>query len=470
MGALVGALGCGGGPSPGVDAAGQSSPSPASDRAPDAPPGAAADAGGAAGSSGSDGAAATGKAGKGECTDWSKTDLSLPPLPASPHAELFDTVWRRVLDKYYDPTIGCLDWPALRKKHGAKLQGAAPEQAHAAVRALLDELGRSHFALVAADAGDETAARGPASADLKLRWIDEQAVVVASGNKGVLPGSVVVSIEGQALAERVKLAVGDRSGSQAGHARLRALDSAVTGVAGQQLRVVLHKDGGGTVQRELRCELPEGERVSLGNLRDVSTEVEGHMLPDTKVGYLRFNVWMIPMLDRIRSSLAQMRSAGMTSLVLDLRGNPGGVGTMSVPLARMLLRDGGSLGQLRFRDFTQDLKVAGDPQAFDGPVAVLVDEGTASTSEIFVAGLRDLGRVQVVGAASTAGAALPSILERMPSGVLLQYAVGDYHSSKGTTVEGDGIAPDVMVEERRQDYVGGKDPVIEAAVRHLNGA
>ncbi|HEY8380037.1 MAG TPA: S41 family peptidase, partial [Nannocystis sp.] len=146
---------------------------------------------------------------------------------------------------------------------------------------------------------------------------------------------------------------------------------------------------------------------------------------------------------------------------------PGGVGAMSIPVARLLLRESGSLGKLQFREFAQEFNVAGDPEAFAGPVVILVDEGTASTSEIFAAGLRDLGRVRVAGARPSAGAALPSLLERLDDGALLQYVVGDYHSARGTVAEGDGVAPDITAVETRADFVAGRDPVLAAAVAAL---
>ena len=168
--------------------------------------------------------------------------------------------------------------------------------------------------------------------------------------------------------------------------------------------------------------------------------------------------------------MAELRAQGMTALVLDLRGNPGGVGAMAIPVARMLLKEPGSLGKLQFRDFAQEFNVAANPDAFTGPVIVLVDEGTASTSEIFAAGLRDLGRVKIYGSRPSAGAALPSMIEQLSGGAMLQYVVGDYHSSKGAVAEGDGVKPDVTVPETRADFIASKDPVLAAATAALSDA
>jgi carboxyl-terminal processing protease len=98
---------------------------------------------------------------------------------------------------------------------------------------------------------------------------------------------------------------------------------------------------------------------------------------------------------------------------------------------------------------------------------ILVDEGTASTSEIFALGLRDIGRVTICGAGPSAGMALPSMIETLPDGGMIQYVVGDYHSARGTAAEGEGVVPEVIVTESRTDYATGRDPVLDAAVEHL---
>ena len=72
-------------------------------------------------------------------------------------------------------------------------------------------------------------------------------------------------------------------------------------------------------------------------------------------------------------------------------------------------------------------------------------------SEIFAAGLRDLGRVEIYGSRASAGAALPSMIEQLEGGAMLQYVVGDYHSSRGAVAEGEGVLPDVVVPETRAE-------------------
>jgi carboxyl-terminal processing protease len=95
-------------------------------------------------------------------------------------------------------------------------------------------------------------------------------------------------------------------------------------------------------------------------------------------------------------------------------------------------------------------------------VAILTDELSASTSEVMAGGLQDLKRARTVGG-RTAGMVLPSMVERLPGGIRLQYAVADFRTPNGVLLEGRGVQPDVPVIETRTDLAAGRDPVLEAA-------
>ncbi|MBX7078678.1 MAG: hypothetical protein K1X88_05775 [Nannocystaceae bacterium] len=408
------------------------------------------------------------------CIDYGTLDPStLPPLPASRYADTLQQVWLRVLQKHYDPTLGCKDWPALRLSYAQKLVGIEDaERGYAIINEMLGELGQSHFRLFPpGGGGDEDERReGSAEPPLSVRWIDDRLVVVdsrAGGHLGkVEPGATLLAVDDRDFDEAIaRLRARAERPSELAFELGRVASARLSCArAGQAKKVKLAEADGRQVIRMLQCAEPEGERVTLGNLENIPTRVNWRMMPGTTVGYLAFNVWMLPMVKRVEAGMAELRNAGMTALVLDLRGNPGGVGAMSVPVARMLLSQPGSLGTLQFRDFKQEFNVEGNALGFTGKVALLVDEGTASTSEIFAAGLRDLGRVTIFGGRASAGAALPSVIDELPGGAILQYVVGDYRSPKGTVVEGVGVVPDVLVPETREAFVGGHDPVLEAAV------
>jgi carboxyl-terminal processing protease len=92
-----------------------------------------------------------------------------------------------------------------------------------------------------------------------------------------------------------------------------------------------------------------------------------------------------------------------------------------------------------------------------------VDEISISTAEILAGGLQDLGRARVFGSRS-AGAALPSAIERLPNGDGFQYAFANYVRTGGQPLEGRGVLPDVEAPLTREALLAGRDPALEAAL------
>jgi carboxyl-terminal processing protease len=146
--------------------------------------------------------------------------------------------------------------------------------------------------------------------------------------------------------------------------------------------------------------------------------------------------------------------------------------TMIMGLAGHFLDAPVTLGVIKTRDSELNLvsnprRVSADGRSpvtpFGGRLAVLVDGGSYSASEIFSAGMQSVKRARVFGT-RTAGGALPAVLERLPGGDVLQYAIGDFTTAQGDRVEGRGVIPDVTVTPTRADLLAGRDPVLEAAL------
>jgi carboxyl-terminal processing protease len=114
------------------------------------------------------------------------------------------------------------------------------------------------------------------------------------------------------------------------------------------------------------------------------------------------------------------------------------------------------------RDATLKFVIFPRTETYAGPLAILIDEGSASTSEILAGGLQDLKRARIFGVRS-AGAALPSDIIRLPNGDGFQYAQALYTSVSGKVLEGQGVTPDVVVRQTRAALLSGHDLVIEAA-------
>jgi len=136
-------------------------------------------------------------------------------------------------------------------------------------------------------------------------------------------------------------------------------------------------------------------------------------------------------------------------------------------LAGILTDEQFSLGQMTMRDGHINFIAYPQKKAFLGPVAVLVDRMSASTSEIFAAGLQERGRAKIIGR-RTMGAALPSFIRELPNGDRLQHAIADYHTPEKRRIEGQGVIPDFTVELRPKRLRRGLDADLDRAVKWLN--
>jgi carboxyl-terminal processing protease len=176
-------------------------------------------------------------------------------------------------------------------------------------------------------------------------------------------------------------------------------------------------------------------------------------------------------------------------LIVDLRSNGGGSTANLQHLLSLFVKPDTDIGTFIDRDSVKSYEKDHTPsndlvaiaaattrkyrtrkqalEPFAGKVAVLVNRGSASASEIFATGLRETIGAQIVGAKS-AGAVLASIFGRLPNGFQFQYPVSDYVSIKGVRLEKNPIVPDVEVTGAAgQD---GKDPVVDKAVERLKAS
>jgi len=399
-------------------------------------------------------------------------------VPAESRADLrqatFDIVWRTVKEKHFDPTLGGLDWDKVREQYAPRAAAAKTDnELYGILRQMLGELHQSHFNIIPPEAVIEDNSPEPkgGSIGIDLRLIDGQPTITRvepqskASLAGLRPGFVIKKID-DTTAEKIIETFAKSKESQA-MVTLRITRTFLAKINGAPETSVrlgyldekdqLHEV---TVARErLKGEMSQ----RLGNFPPQYTEFETKRLQDS-IGYIRFNVFVISLMERIKGAIAGMRDA--PGIIIDLRGNPGGIGGMSVGIAGVLEKERSSLGTMHMRSGHQNFAVFPQANAYLGPVVILTDGSSASTSEIFAAGMQELGRAVVVGE-RTLGAALPSLFQKLPTGALFQFAIGDFRTPKGTLIEGQGVTPDTEVKLTRRALLEGRDPQLEAAIEQI---
>jgi carboxyl-terminal processing protease len=396
--------------------------------------------------------------------------------PRLADVESFDRVWTTIHDRHWEERPGGLDWEALRDELRPRVERAATrEEARGVIVELLDRLGQSHFGIIpAATYEDLGGGDGAGVSGLDVRLIEGRAVVTTvdegspAARAGVRTGWIVDRVEREPLAPLIERLDGAFAGSRYRELALTAAVRArLRGPVGDSLAVRFVDGRGRKVRRRLALEEPPGTPVQLGLLPPTHVRFERRWVGGD-VGYVRFNMFIDPtsVMPAYNQAMEEFREAG--GIVLDLRGNPGGIIGMAMGMAGWFIGEKDRrLGTMHTRDNELKVVVFPRPHAFRGPVAVLVDGLSASCSEILAGGLQDLRRARVFGA-RTMGAALPSVIEELPNGDGFQYAIAHYVSTGGAALEGAGVVPDVEIASSRAALLEGRDAVLEAALAWIH--
>jgi len=396
----------------------------------------------------------------------------LTPEQQELNLDSFEKVWTTVRDKHWEKNPGGLDWKAVHDELRPKMEKTTTmDQARAVMREMLGRLKQTHFGIIPADVYSdvEGESRGEGSTGIDLRVLDGKAVVTGidpgspAEKAGVKPGWIVTAAGGKPLAPLIEKLQHDSTIHEL--QLTRALLATLSGTAGDDIKAAFLDGADKEVALDIGLAEQRGNPASFGNLPKMHVWFESKKLGNTE--YVRFNMFLD--LPRLMADFgdAVMSCLSCDGLIIDLRGNPGGIGGMAMGMAGYLVDDAGKqLGTMYIRD--TKLKFVINPRAnvFQGPVAILMDGNSASTSEIMAGGLKDIGRARVFGTRSAA-AALPSLIERLPNGDGFQYAIANYISEGGKPLEGLGVMPDVEVKLTREALLSGHDPVVDAALEWI---
>jgi carboxyl-terminal processing protease len=428
-----------------------------------------------------------------------------PQSDLSKRQESFQIVWRTVNDVYYDPAFGGVDWSGVRKIYEPRVARARSDQEfHELLQQMLNELHQSHFLVVPresipkvrvakevddatdlttedADADDEESLdelrykltdRLLTGIGIDLRVIDGSAVVTrvdpgsAGARAGLRPGYVIKSVGRQSLDSLISaiernplwgatirpelpllLVAGFINGDEMSRVKLSYLDHR------KRLRTI-------SVQRErLKGEMSE----PVGNLPAMYTEFEAKQLRGG-IGYIRFNAFVPTLMERLCGALRSMKDA--PGIIIDLRGNRGGVMGMIGGLTGLLQTNPTSMGTMQMRNGRIPVFVFPQSDPYSGPLVVMIDGSSESAAEMFAGGLQESGRATIVGERSP-GNTLPSAIKQLPTGAIFQYGIANFVTSNGKRLEGKGVDPDLTVKLSRRSLLSAGDPQLNSALSFL---
>lgn len=362
-------------------------------------------------------------------------------LPQAISAEQKEAVLKGIEEivtkRAFVPGIDFSKWPEFVSKRKEDLDKATdiPSFTQGINRALR-EFGFSHISLRTPRAAIQRTQTSVISVGLSVRKVDEGLRVISvsptgpAKDSGIAQGDLITEIDGKAP-----------SGPEA-----------LNGDEGTKVNLKVKKEDGSTKDVEL-------SRLKISTIRP---ELISWPNPETAVikiftfstGYNQANI------EKILTEVAKAKY-----LILDLRSNGGGATTNMMHLLGLLLPPNSEVGTFINRTtaekYTTETKLeaksaieiakwatnksrtrAGKVEYFKGKIAVLINRGSASASEIVSAALREIGGAKLFGTKS-AGAVLASVFGRLPEGFQIQYPISDYVTIKGVRLEGNPIVPDI---------------------------
>ncbi len=421
--------------------------------------------------------------------------------------ETFNLVWQTVKNNYFDQTFSGLDWNKIKSEFEPRvLKTATDTQLHEILQEMINRLNRSHLAVIPPEVYQAIEkAKAEAKAKEKQQAAEgENASGDESGEEEKVDfdsffstkfgiGVELRLIDGKFVITRIeKSSAAENAGLKTGYAIEKINDVSLNLLL---LKIEIYNSKIRNVKRYLPAQIIEymlnGERDSFVNLTCLDEtqqpkefKIRRASLPGTtisignnypeqflkfetaslndEVGLIKFNLFALPVVEKFCAALSELKDK--KAIVIDLRGNSGGILGTLVGLGGMLTEKSIDLGTSIYKVGSENMSAASKAKNYKGRLVFLVDNQTVSAAEVFAAALQENNRALIIGE-KTAGEALPSVSVALPTGAVLIYPIANYKTRNGNYLEGNGVEPNFVVSLDRKSLLEGKDNQLETALR-----
>ncbi|MDP8265104.1 MAG: S41 family peptidase [Candidatus Aceula lacicola] len=194
------------------------------------------------------------------------------------------------------------------------------------------------------------------------------------------------------------------------------------------------------------------EMIHIQDVKDV-------MLLDDSIGYIRLTEFREDSYKEFKKALNKLKDEGADSLVLDLRNNPGGLLNVAIDISEEFLPEGQIIVETKSRNPSQnsvEKSKNSKGEFINWPIVVLINEGSASGSEILAGALKDNKRGIIIGTQSFGKGSVQSVIP-LPDGAGLKLTTSKYFTPSDISIHGVGITPDIIVEYDSDGAVEDKE-------------
>ncbi|MEH2211660.1 carboxyl-terminal processing protease CtpA [Nostoc sp.] len=356
--------------------------------------------------------------------------LTQPSLALTGEQKLVSEVWRIVNRTYLDETFNHQNWAAVRQKVLEKPlpdSNASYEAIEKMLKSLDDPFTRfldpeQYRSLQVNTSGELTGVGLQIALNSENGKLEVVAPIAGSpaDKAGIRPRDRILKIEGVSTENLT-------------------LDEAATrmrGPSGSLVTLLIERDG--EAETEIRL---TRDRIALNPVvSDLRVSAEG-----TPIGYLRLTQFNANASTELAHAISSLEKKGAAAYILDLRNNPGGLLQSGIEIARLWL-DSGTIVYTVNRQGIQGSFEASGASLTNDPLIILVNQGTASASEILAGALQDNGRAQLVGE-TTFGKGLIQSLFELSDGSGLAVTIAKYETPQHRDINKLGIKPDKVISQ-----------------------
>lgn len=257
--------------------------------------------------------------------------------------------------------------------------------------------------------------------------------------KGILPGDLVIKVDGEDI----------------GGQDLYTIISKVRGTAGTKVKLTIMRDG---EKDPLEIEITRA-KITIAS-------VESKML-DNDIAYVKINSFGARTGADLQDQLRTLMAKKPKGLILDLRNNPGGYLTAAVDVGTQFLNRKPLMIE-RWGDGREEkIDTRGNGLATEVPLVVLINQGSASASELVTGAIRDNKRGTILGETSYGKGTVQTVVDLNNDQGEVRLTIARWLTPNGTWVHEKGIAPDIEVKLTKEDREAKRDPQLEAAIKTL---
>lgn len=358
---------------------------------------------------------------------FSHATQSRAVLNNSPKA-IVDEAWQLVQREYVDRSFNNNDWSEVRKEYLSR-NYSSQTQAYRAINEMVGRLEDKYTRFLSPQALKDlvsnvsgefigvglTVTLDPSTKEwIVIQPFQESPAAIA----GILPEDVIVSL----------------NGTKTSDIRLEQAAPYLIGPVGSKLSIQVRRQ-----DQTLNYELVR-EQINLNPL-----SYQARDTPQGKIGYIRLPVFTTKSPGAMKKAITQLEKQGVKGYVLDLRGNPGGVLESGIAIAQMWVNQGKIMtlktGQGKVEAY-QGNRSALTPK----PLQVLVDENSASASEVLAGALQENKRGHILGR-QTFGKGVVQSLEKLGDGAGLVITVAQYFTPTGKDIHKQGIEPNEVIQD-----------------------